>query len=146
MATTTHQFHVPQFIDVEDKILGPITTRQFVICLLAFGLEFVLYKLFTFWVFAFLGLLLFAFAGTVAFLRVNGRPFHYFLLNLTQTMRRPRLQVWDKSLSNADVRRFLREVPPAPPPAPPTKAPIESTRLQELALVVNTGGVYRPES
>ena len=31
-------FTVPQFIDVEDKIIGPITTRQFIICLVGLGL------------------------------------------------------------------------------------------------------------
>ena len=29
------QFIVPQFIDVEDKIIGPVTTRQFVVLLAA---------------------------------------------------------------------------------------------------------------
>lgn len=140
-----HQFHVPQFIDVEDKILGPITARQFVISLTTVAFEFVLYKLFTFWVFGILGLLLLAFGGTLAFLRVNGRPFHFFLLSMLQTLRRPWLKVWDKSLTNAEVRQFAREGPRARPPAPPTKTPMEANKLQELALVLNTGGVYRPE-
>ena len=33
------QFVVPQFIDAEDKILGPLTGRQFVIMLLVFMTE-----------------------------------------------------------------------------------------------------------
>ena len=42
------QFTVPQFIDVEDKIIGPITTRQFVIMLAGFTLIGISYKLFDF--------------------------------------------------------------------------------------------------
>ena len=39
------QFVVPQFIDVEDKIFGPVTTRQFVILLVAGLVLFVASKL-----------------------------------------------------------------------------------------------------
>ena len=43
-----NQFVVPQFIDVEDKIIGPITTRQFIIMLAAILMDFVAFKLLTF--------------------------------------------------------------------------------------------------
>jgi len=39
------QFVVPQFIDVEDKIFGPVTTRQFVILLIAGLIIFIAFKL-----------------------------------------------------------------------------------------------------
>lgn len=139
------QYMVPQFIDVEDKIFGPITTRQFIIILAGGTLEFVLFKLMTFWSFAFVGLLLLAMTGTLAFMRVNGQPFHFFLLNLVQTLRRPRLKVWDKSLTDGEVREYVREIPEKPPPPPPRKEAPTATKLQELSLIVNTGGVYRPE-
>ena len=38
------QFVVPQFIEVEDKILGPITVRQFLIMLIAGILIFIVYR------------------------------------------------------------------------------------------------------
>lgn len=139
------QFMVPQFIDVEDKIFGPITTRQFVILLGGGTLLFVEYKLLAFGVFAFVGLLTFACTGTLAFLRVNGQPFHFFLLNVLQTMRRPRLKVWDKTLTPQELREFLRIVPEKAPPPPPRKEPMTATKLRELSLIVNTGGAYRPE-
>lgn len=139
------QFMVPQFIDVEDKIFGPITTRQFVIILVGGTLIFVLYKLLRFWLFTIVGLATLAATGTLAFFRVNGMPFHFFLLNLIQTMRRPRLKVWDKTLTPAELRELLRSVPIAPPPPPP-KEPLTATKLQELSLIMNTGGVYKPET
>ena len=139
------QYMVPQFIDVEDKIFGPITTRQFVIILVGGTLEFILFKLLSFWAFAFVGLLILAATGTLAFFRVNGQPFHFFLLNLVQTLRRPRLKVWDSRLTSGELREYMRTAPVKPPPPPPTKEPLSVTRLQELSLIVNTGGVYRPE-
>ena len=39
------KFIVPQFIDVESKIIGPITTRQFLIMLAGLILGFAAYKL-----------------------------------------------------------------------------------------------------
>lgn len=140
------QYMVPQFIDIEDKIFGPITTRQFIIILVGGVLEFVLFKLFRFWMFAFFGLLIFALSGTLAFMKVNGQPFHFFLLNLVQTLRRPRLKAWDKSLTDGEVREYVRQVPEKPPPPPPHKEAPTATKLQEVSLVVNTGGVYRPEA
>lgn len=38
------QFLVPQFIDVENKIIGPLTVRQFVIFLIAAGFIFLVLK------------------------------------------------------------------------------------------------------
>lgn len=137
---------VPQFIDVEDKIFGPITTRQFVILLVAGVLIFVTFKLLRFWAFSIVGLLILAAAGTLAFLRVNGMPFHFFLLNLIQTFRRPRLKVWEKSPTSAELREFIRTIPEKLPPPLPVKEMMTATKLQELSLIVNTGGVYRPEN
>ena len=47
------QFVIPQFIDVEDKIIGPITVRQFIIMLAGGGLVFISYKLSDFTLFLF---------------------------------------------------------------------------------------------
>ena len=95
--------------------------------------------------FAITGLPLFAFGVILAFSKVNGQPFHLFLLNLTQTMRKPRLSVWDKRLTDAEVRAHLTKAAPPPPPPRARKAFANASRLQELTLVVNTGGVYKPE-
>jgi hypothetical protein len=139
------QYVVPQFIDVEDKIIGPITTRQFVILLIVAMLMFVAFKLFDFALFITVGVLEFAVGGILAFAKINGQPFHFFLLNLLQTMRKPGRRVWDKEMSDAELRDILKAPPPPPPPVRRLKARVETSRLSELTLVVNTGGVYNPE-
>lgn len=139
------QFTVPQFIDVEDVIFGPITTRQFVIFLVDGLLLFIFYRLFTFSVFAAL-LLVFGGSGLiVAFVKINGQPFHFFILNFLQTMTIPPLRVWNKELSARDLKFYLKTEPAVVPPAKPTKEPLRVSKLSELSLVVNTGGMYRPE-
>ncbi len=139
------KYVVPQFIDVEDKIIGPITTRQFIILLVTALFMFVCYKAFDFTLFLVTAILVFAMGGTLAFFRVNGQPFHFFLLNLIQTFRRPALRVWDKAYTDQELRDILRAPPPPPPKARVIKEALAVNKLSELSLVVNTGGVYNPE-
>jgi hypothetical protein len=140
-----NRFVVPQFIEVEDKIFGPVTVRQFIIILVDFGLVFLFYKIFDFALFLITGLPLLGLGFIAAFLKINGQSFHYFLLNLLQTLRRPGLKIWDKSLTLSEVKALMTTVEEVKPPEIPVKPPLESSRLSELSLVVNTGGVYEPE-
>lgn len=139
------QFVVPQFIDSEDKIMGPLTGRQFIIILLTFMTLAIMWRLMPFVWFLMTGIPFFAFAVILAFVRVNGQAFHLFMLNLTQSLRKPRLRVWNKALTDAEVRAHLTKVVTPPPPSYARKTFASSSRLQELTLVVNTGGVYKPE-
>ncbi len=139
------QFVVPQFIDVEDKIFGPITTRQFIILLVTGIVIFIIFRLADLVTFIASLVILGGGALIFAFGRVNGQAFHYFVLNLVQTMSRPRLRVWHKEKSKEELE-YLR-----------TKGMVEQAEqrvvqkrperehIRDLSLVVNTGGVYRPE-
>lgn len=144
------QYTVPQFIDVEDKIIGPISVRQFLTFLVGFAIIFanyqLVYKLFlpNFWVFMISSIFIFAVTGTFAFLKINGKPFHYFLLNLLVTMQKPHLRVWNKRIERADLIRHEEAVEIIE--AIPVKKPLTISRLTELSLVVDTGGAYQEES
>jgi len=142
------QFVVPQFIDVEDKIIGPITTRQFVILIVTGLFIFLSYRFSDFSLFIVLTVIWAIIGGSLAFWRVNGRPFHFFLLNLIQTFRRPRLRIWNKRLTTDEVKSDIKAAKPglSSTPAVVTRTPPSSSRLSDLALVVDTGGVYRGES
>lgn len=140
-----NQFTVPQFLDIEDKIIGPITVRQFLIMLVAVLISAVLYRILTFTFFVISAFVVMSAGGIVAFLRVNGMPFHFFLINLLQTLRKPKKRVWNKTLSLKDVRAYLSEVIPNLPPKVLRKERPPEARLKELALVVNTGGAYSPD-
>jgi hypothetical protein len=139
------QFTVPQFIDAEDKILGPLTVRQFAILMLAFLVDTLLYKLLSFVTFLLVAVPILVLAGVIAFVKINGQPFHFFVLNLVQTLKRPRLRAWDKTPTDAELKMYTRKAEAPPPPPPPRKTLGTTSRLQELTLVVNTGGAYTPE-
>lgn len=139
------KFVVPQFIDVEDRILGPISTRQLLLMLIPVFIGAIFYRLFDFVLFLALTVPTIISFGLLAFFKVNGMPLHFFLLNLLQSLRRPKLRVWDKSLNDREVGERLKKIETAPPPPPPRKAPVSRSRLHELTLIVNTGGVYQPD-
>lgn len=139
------QFVVPQFIESEDKIFGPVTARQFIILMIVMLLEFVLFRLLSLTVFLLTGIPLFIFSVVLAFVKINGAPFHYFLINVIQTFKKPRVRVWQHRYTDADIKDFMKEIPPVETTKFTRKAFTGSSRLQELTLVVNTGGVYKPE-
>ncbi len=141
-----NQFVVPQFLDVEAKIIGPITARQFLIMLAVLLIEFVIYRVFlnVFIVLA-LGVPILGIGLIFSFAKVNGQPFHFIVLNFIQTFRKPHLRIWDKTLSDADIRTFLQKVEEEVEAPRVRKAPLERSRLNELTLVVNTGGVYESD-
>ena len=139
------QYVIPQFIDAEDKIFGPVTARQFIILIVVFLIDFILFRLLPFTAFLLIGVPLISAGGIIAFVRINGAPFHYFLLNIIQTLKKPRLRVWSREYTDSELRDLIKIEPPAPSIRVTRKAFTATSRLQELTLVVNTGGVYKPE-
>lgn len=139
------KFIVPQFIDKEDQILGPITVRQFLISLATFFAVFIEFKIFGFVYFIFIGLCTIAFGATFGFLKINGQPFHIFFVNFLQTSTRPALRVWDKRPLEAELRAWIKPQAMTVVEKTPRKERPPSSRLRDLSLTVNTGGVYKPE-
>ena len=72
------RFEVPQFIDIEDKIFGPLTWKQFLYLGGGIGMGVALF-LMTNFIFILIGLPLIGIALALAFFPVNGRPFSFFL-------------------------------------------------------------------
>lgn len=141
------QFVVPQFIDVEDKVLGPLSVRQFIILLVGAGLLFLLFNLVGLIEFVFAAILVMLLLFVFAFIKINGRPFHYFLLSLLQTFRRPSLKLWMKDVERYQFKGEIVSKKKGRQYVPKQKLPLSTSRLTQVSLVVDTGGAYdRPES
>jgi len=133
------RFLVPQYIDVENKIIGPVTARQFVEILIGAGLCFIVWKL----VYAFIPrvVIMFIIAAItliIAFSKVNGMPFHFFILNVIQTLKKPGLRVWQKG----QIKDWIIFEEEKKKEKTVFKAPAKSRHLSDLSLVVDTGGAY----
>ncbi|MEX2144984.1 MAG: PrgI family protein [Candidatus Spechtbacterales bacterium] len=92
------QYPVPQFVEREDRLLGPLTVRQTVILLGAGAIIFVLYLLFkNFFVFTLLAVIVSGVALTMAFVQVNGRPLIDFVMYFINYFFQPRKYTWRKT-------------------------------------------------
>jgi hypothetical protein len=69
------QFQVPQFIEVEDKIFGPLTFKQFIYLLGAAGMGYIIWRVLPVYVAAPIALAIFALGAALAFFKYNGQPF-----------------------------------------------------------------------
>lgn len=90
------KFEVPQFIEVEDKVFGPLTFKQFVYLVGGAGLCVVI------WVFVpkiigvFLIAAVAAFALALAFYQINNKPFVHFLESALRYTTAGKLYIWKK--------------------------------------------------
>ena len=90
------QFKVPQFLEIEDKIFGPFTFREFIYLAGGGGLCFVIYKL--------LGLLLgiipilaiAGFALALTFYRPNSKPFIFMVEAMFKYAFGDKLYIWKR--------------------------------------------------
>ncbi|NIA18285.1 MAG: hypothetical protein GWO79_00150 [Actinobacteria bacterium] len=140
------QFTVPQFIDVEAKIIGPITARQFIIMLAGVIVGAISYKFFDFALFITVVIFAFIIIGLFGFTKINGRPFHFFILNFIQTVKRSKSRVWNNGLSVGRVDYGKDETKKEAEFMPPPAKRYTTSRLAELSLIVDTGGAYRGEA
>lgn len=139
------QYTVPKFIDAEDKIIWFITVRQFLIMIGAAVLVAICYALLRFWYFVGSGILIFGAAGIVAFLPINGRPFHFFLINFIERSKKPGTRVWNKELTDAELRHYIKVKKEEEVAPPQRRRRLSTSQLSQLSLVVDTGGSYAGE-
>lgn len=91
------RFEVPQFIEIEDKIFGPLTWRQFVYVAGGGGLAAVLFFFTPLIIFVLFGIPVIALSFLLSFYPVNNRPFSIFLESAVRYFRGSKLYLWQKS-------------------------------------------------
>jgi len=90
------RFEVPQFIEVEDKIFGPFTWKQFVYLAGGGGILFTLYLFLPFVLFLVFAVPIGVFVAALAFYPVNSRPFSVFLESVVTYFSKTKLYLWKK--------------------------------------------------
>lgn len=90
------QFNVPQFIDVEDKIFGPLTFKQFVYIVGGLGMSAVAWWLLpTIFAVLVIGVVI-TFSLALAFWEVNKKPFLHTVRAFSGYITSARLYVWKR--------------------------------------------------
>jgi len=124
------QFQVPQFIEVEDKIFGPLTFKQFVYVLGGAGACYLLWRVLPIYAAVPFMIAIGGSALALAFLQYNGRPFiaaaesaFYFIIHT-------RLYLW----SNARKKPKEEVAKAAPTRAQSLYIPkLSESKLHDLA-------------
>lgn len=93
------QFQVPQFTEIEDKVIGPFTLKQFLYLLAGGVIIFIFYKIFSLFITILLSLPVAAVVIALAFVKVNNRPFISMVKNFFGFLRKPDFYVWKKSIA-----------------------------------------------
>ena len=120
------QFQIPQFIETEDRIVGPLTLRQFIYIVATCGTGAMLYFILNPIVWFIIATPLIALGIGLSFVKVNGQPLSKVMNAAIRYYWQPQTYVWQT------------EKPPAPgiahePPAKPSAASIEKI-VSGLAL------------
>ncbi len=126
------QFQVPQFIEMEDRIFGPFTFKQFIYILGGAGLAFSALRLLPFpfnWPVAALALGL---GSAFAFIKIHKKPLSFFVAAAFFYLTRRKLYIWKrrvKKLSKEEAEKLQKQGAVVNP----NLAPVSSNKLKDLA-------------
>lgn len=90
------RFQVPQFIEIEDKIFGPLTLKQFIYLAGGAGLAFLVYTALPIFLALPVDALVVALALALAFYKINNKPFVIILEAAFRFFFSNKLYIWRK--------------------------------------------------
>jgi len=123
------QFQVPQFIEVEDKVFGPFSFRQFLYLAGGVGLSFICYVYLPIYLSLILILALLGFAAALTFYKHNGRDFIFLVESVFKYTVAKKLYLWKK-----DERQTSPSTQKAPVTSAGQSANLSLPRLSESKL------------
>lgn len=92
------RFQVPQFIEIEDKIFGPLTIKQFIYMAGGAGLSFLIYVLLNSLILSVIPIVIIMSASAaLAFFKVNNRPLIGVVESAVRYFFGNKLYIWKKT-------------------------------------------------
>jgi len=134
------EFPVPQFIEIEEKILGPLNFRQVIYIVGAAGILFIFYFFLKFWLFIILAIVIMGTACAFAFIKIGGKGLGNFLASVLTYAFAPRFFVWKKT----EKKELPEKIQLIKPKAPTLEeeaglAPQKKTGLQVISRKIDLG-------
>lgn len=142
------QYQVPQFIDIEDKILGFVTMRQFFTMLIPLAAAFIFYFIFDLWLAIILFVPVLIGATVFAFIRPNGMKFSKFFKSFLSFVFKPRLYVWKQmeTVEKIDTVKLMETAKEEYEGLKAKKGAIETgSKINEKDLTGKSGSEYLDE-
>lgn len=111
------QFQVPQFIETEDKVVGPFSIRQFAYVGAACLVSAIFYFMVATWLFVIIAIFLIGGALALSFVHIEGRPLISILISAANFYWKPQTYVWQPehpTISRASAHTQEKEVELSP--------------------------------
>lgn len=138
------EYQVPQFIEVEDKIFGPFTLKQFIYVAGGIGICVMLVLYLPRILGIALAIPVAAFSGALAFYKVNNKTFVEVLEAGFKFYTTDRLYLWKKERKSGKA-----EEGPVAAARAPERAPLQTltrSRLHDLAWSLDVKDIQDPNS
>ena len=130
------QYQVPQFIEVEDKIFGPFTLKQFIYLAGTGGIVAILLLTLPFFLGLIVSIPFIALGGSLAFVKINQRPFIEVLESGFFFFTGGRLYIWKKRGASVSQDAPKEEIVSKPQvQTPPPKEAMQ--KIQSLAQALD---------
>ena len=95
------RYQVPQFIEIEDKIIGPLTIKQFLYLVGGAGMAFILYTYLPIYIALIPIAVIIGLSLALAFYKINNKPFIDFLESAFIYYTKQNLYIWKKEEKKA---------------------------------------------
>jgi carbon starvation protein CstA len=138
------RFSVPQFIDVEDKIFGPLTLKQGIYLVGSAGAAYFIFSFFGMWGLLLVGIPLVLLAVLLAFIKVNNRPFVVVASAAFFYALKKKLYLWKKTPKKTSTQTTLSASQQSS--AQPMPQELTQSRLRALAFSLDTEEGYQAEN
>lgn len=138
------QYKVPQNVEIEDKVVGPLTIRQFLILLVTAGIILVLNFFIGFMgpIFYMIAIFFGMLGLGLAFFKYGDQNAEIFVLSAFKTFTNPRKRIWQKEepKQEASIKPVVEK--PKEEEYISTRGSVSEARshLEKLAEVVDSGG------
>ena len=131
------QYQVPQFIETEDKVVGPFSLRQFAYVGVAALISGLCYFVLQTWLFVIMTLILIGGALSLSFIKINGRPLIKIGLSAFNYYWKPQTYIW--KLEHPIVTQPQRATPAEVRELPPIAAIASGSSLHKSWENLQTG-------
>lgn len=127
-------FNIPQFLDTEDKVVGPFTAKQLGWIAAAAGTMFLLYLLLSKTAMILLAIPVLAIFGGLAFYKPEGRPLTAYASSVVFYFMHPKMYMW-KRLPDEKVR--VKKAAQKKSGEDPEKKQLTEDKIKEISRLLN---------
>ena len=135
------QFKVPQNIDLQDKIIGPLTMAQFLYVMFGGLIDYILLQTLintNSGLFFALAIPIALLAVALAFGKINDIPFPKFMQAIILYLFAPKRRLWQKSIDLTSPVKISAPLQKAKPKI--VRKTVEKSELEKMASVLDTAG------